>query len=469
MTVTPSTAPPSFGDRYTMVRPLATGGMAEIFLARQKALAGFEKDVVVKQLYQRYRADRRVVEMFLDEARIGAQLNHPNIVHVYDVGEHDGTPYIAMELIHGEELSTLCRRGLELGLFLPFQHAIDLMRQAAEGMGYFHAVRGIDGKRLDIVHRDISPSNLLVTRDGGLKIIDFGIARSRLSRATDDKAVPGKYNYMAPEQVRGERIDHRADIFSLGIVLYEITVGKRLFKGRPEEVMQKITRGKWKPPTFIRRDFPAPLEKVVVRALEMHADDRYQSAYELAADLEEVLRELKLKSGPMRVAQYLDDLEAAAGKDRRPELVTAGKAWLDDDHEDALDFNRSFGDVKNDSRSVPAVKSPTGRAAAEAWDDDADAPDTERPVVHKETESDRATTEKEPETPAPVPAAVSESPSTSSPSRSSPSPSASPSSHFARPSFGDGIVHRAASPMRWLVIGGIGVIVLIALIVALTR
>src|SRR5688500_16411890 len=271
----------TLSDRYRLLKPIATGGMAEIFLARQKALAGFEKDVVVKLLRDRYRGDARVLEMFLNEARIGAVLNHPNIVHVYDVGEHDKQPFIAMEYIHGEELSQLCRRGLELARFLPLEHAVDLVRQAAEALGYFHNKRDEHGHPLEIVHRDISPSNLIVTHDGVLKIIDFGIARASWADRRDpdglEKSVPGKYNYMSPEQVRGERVDHRSDIFSLGIVLYEITVGKRLFTGRPEEVMQKVTRGRIKPPTFIRRHFPPALERIVMRALEAHRDDRYAS------------------------------------------------------------------------------------------------------------------------------------------------------------------------------------------------
>jgi len=334
------------GDRYTLLRRIAAGGMAEIFVARQRALAGFEKDVVIKLLQEKYRHDARINEMFLDEARIGAALNHPNIVHVYDVGDFSGTPYIAMEYIHGEELSELCKRGLELGDFLPFSHAVDLVRQAAEGMGYFHAKRDERGEPLEIVHRDISPSNLLVTSDGGLKIIDFGIARARRSAASGGKLMPGKANYMAPEQARGEKTDHRADVYALGIVLYELTVGRRLFKGKPEEVIDKVKRGEVKPPTFVRREFPQALEAIVMRALEPHAGDRYQNAYELASDLQEFLHESQLKSGPFRIAQYLDDLNHRGGQDRRPELVVAGEAWVDDEGEDALDFGRQFKDVK---------------------------------------------------------------------------------------------------------------------------
>src|SRR5689334_16464384 len=158
MTRSAASDPTQLGGRYTLVRRLAVGGMAEIYLARQAAMAGFEKQVVIKRMRAGHAADPRVVEMFLDEARIGALLNHPNIVHVYDIDEHGGIPYIAMEHIVGEELNQLCRRGIAHASFLPIEHAVELVRQAAAGMGYFHA--------LDIVHLDISPSNLLVTRDG---------------------------------------------------------------------------------------------------------------------------------------------------------------------------------------------------------------------------------------------------------------------------------------------------------------
>src|SRR5262249_8342396 len=157
--------------------------------------------------------------------------------HVYDVDEHDGIPYIAMEYIVGEELNELCRRGIAHDRFLPLEHAVELMRQAAAGMGYFHAKRAADfgsgpdaGEPLEIVHLDISPSNLLVTQDGFLKIIDFGIARAKGLRQPSE-VLPGKLSYMSPEQAARQAIDHRSDVVSLGIVLYEITVGRRLFRG----------------------------------------------------------------------------------------------------------------------------------------------------------------------------------------------------------------------------------------------
>jgi tRNA A-37 threonylcarbamoyl transferase component Bud32 len=323
--ITADLDPTSFGGRYTLLRRLAIGGMAEIYLARQAAMAGFEKEVVIKRLRAELADDPRIVEMFLDEARIGALLNHPNIVHVYDVDEHDGIPYIAMEYIIGEELNELCRRGIAHDKFLPIEHAVELIRQAAAGMGYFHATRGAEGtllagQPLEIVHLDISPTNLLVTQDGNMKVIDFGIANAKGQRQRTD-VIPGKLGYMSPEQAGRKSVDHRSDIFSLGIVLYEITVGKRLFRGPAHEVVKRLVEAQVEPPTFARRSFPPALESIVMRTLERLPEDRYQSAYDLADDLEAFLRDERLHSGPVRIARYLDMLTQAGGGPRRPELA----------------------------------------------------------------------------------------------------------------------------------------------------
>ncbi len=356
--------PTPFGGRYTLLRRLAVGGMAEIYLARQAATAGFEKHVVIKRLRAELADDPRVVEMFLDEARIGAALNHPNIVHVYDVDEHDNIPYIAMEYIIGEELNELCRRGIGLGKFLPLEHAVELMRQASAGLGYFHAKRGAEGtsdadQPLEIVHLDISPSNLLVTQDGFLKVIDFGIASSR-GRAGRSDVLPGKLGYMSPEQAARKRVDHRSDIFSLGIVLYEITVGKRLFRGGAKDVVQRLIDAQVEPPTFARRNFPSALESIVMRALEKHPEDRYQSAYDLADDLETFLRDARMHSGPVRIARYLDALTAAAGGPRRQELVSESEIRGETDE---LDFDSEMFDGFAPSEGAP------GPEQAPEWED----------------------------------------------------------------------------------------------------
>jgi len=357
--------PTAFGGRYTLQRRLAVGGMAEIYLARQAAMAGFEKHVVIKRLRAELADDPRVTEMFLDEARIGAALNHPNIVHVYDVDEHDGIPYIAMEYIIGEELNELCRRSIAQDRFLPLEHAVELMRQASAGLGYFHAKRGNEGtadadQPLQIVHLDISPSNLLVTQDGFLKVIDFGIASSRGRSARGD-VLPGKLGYMSPEQAARKNVDHRSDIFSLGIVLYEITVGKRLFRGGAKDVVQRLIDAQVEPPTFARRGFPSALEAIVMRALEKHPEDRYQSAYDLADDLETFLRDARMHSGPVRIARYLDALTAAAGGPRRQELVS--ETELRGDAADELDFDNQMFDSYAPAEGAP------GPEQAREWED----------------------------------------------------------------------------------------------------
>jgi serine/threonine protein kinase len=363
--------PTAFGGRYTLLRRLAIGGMAEIYLARQAAMAGFEKQVVIKRLRAELADDPRIIEMFLDEARIGALLNHPNIVHVYDVDEHDGIPYIAMEYIVGEELNELCRRGLTNGRFLPLEHAVELIRQAATGMGYFHAKQGAEGSQLadqplEIVHLDISPSNLLVTQDGTMKVIDFGIARARGQRMRSE-VMPGKLSYMSPEQAARSSsssplVDHRSDIFSLGIVLYEITVGRRLFRGSANEVVQKLINAEVEPPTFFRRSFPPALESIVMRALEKHPADRYQSAYDLADDLETFLRDERLHSGPVRIARYLDMLTHAEGGQRRPELVSEAEVRRTDGSDD-LDFDSQVFDGYRAQEGSP------GPDQAPEWED----------------------------------------------------------------------------------------------------
>jgi serine/threonine protein kinase len=335
------------GDRYWPVRLLAVGGMAEIYLARQSGAgsgggelldASFDKELVIKRLKPALAADPAMVDMFLDEARVSALFHNPHVVQIFDVGEEDGVPYIVMEYIRGEELNELCRRGLSAGAFLPLEHAVELVRQAAMALGYVHALRDPDGRGLDVVHCDVSPTNLLVTEDGYLKVIDFGITRSRGQRRRNEHAVPGKLSYMSPEQARREPLDHRSDIFSLGVVLYEIALGRRLFKGPAQEVVKRLARCDVKPPTFVQREFPGMLESVIMRALEARAADRYASAYDMADELEEFLRESGLRSGPLRVARYLDELAVAVGGERRPELVSE----REEREEDALDFDRGL-------------------------------------------------------------------------------------------------------------------------------
>jgi serine/threonine protein kinase len=341
--------------RYTVVRHLASGGMAELFIAKQEAMGGFEKQVVLKLLQPRYAENPRVVAMFLDEARLAAKLNHPSIVHLYDVADEGGMKYIAMEYIHGETAADIVKRGLAVGNYLPLEHAVHIVRQTAAGLAYAHERREADGHVLRIVHRDVSPTNILVSFEGQTKIVDFGIARAQDELREESGTRPGKASYMSPEQVRGEPTDYRSDIFSLGILLYELTLCQRLYRGAPEVIMRKIVEEKVTPPTAINRDYPPTLELIVMRALEKRPEDRYQSAEAMSHDLEEFLEESGLRSGNRRVALYMQELfapdaplsEAGVAASRsfaepRPQASGAqlSNDGADDGHSEELDLDR---------------------------------------------------------------------------------------------------------------------------------
>jgi serine/threonine protein kinase len=325
--------------RYTVVRHLASGGMAELFIAKQEAMGGFEKSVVLKLLQPRYAENPRVVSMFLDEARLAAKLNHPSIVHLYDVADEGGMKYIAMEYIHGETAADIVKRGLAVNNYLPLEHAVHIVRQTAAGLAYAHERREADGHVLRIVHRDVSPTNILVSFEGQTKIVDFGIARAQDELREESGTRPGKASYMSPEQVRGEPADYRSDIFSLGIILYELTLCQRLYRGAPEVMMRKIVEEKVTPPTAINRDYPPPLELIVMRALEKRPEDRYQSAEEMSHDLEEFLEESGLRSGNRRMSLYMQELFA-------PDAATSDAG---------VATSRSFAEARPQTPGLPAA------------------------------------------------------------------------------------------------------------------
>ena len=334
--------------RYTVVKHLASGGMAELYVARQQAVGGFEKQLVLKLLQGRYADHPRVVEMFLDEARLAAKLNHPSIVHVYDVAEEDGVKFIAMEYIHGETLIDIIRRGVSVSNYLPLEHGVHIVSQAAAGLAYAHARFDPDGVPLRIVHRDVSPSNILVSYEGQTKIVDFGIARIQDQIREESGMRPGKASYMSPEQVAGEGADHRSDIFSLGIILYEISLGQRLWRGPADEVMKRIVEDRIAPPTSVKRDYPPALELIVMKALEKRPADRYQSAEEMRNDLEEFVDESGFRTGPRRMALYLKQLFAPSAPLTDEGIAQARQLGDSDsgprpivaDHSEELSFDR---------------------------------------------------------------------------------------------------------------------------------
>jgi serine/threonine protein kinase len=359
--------------RYTILRHLASGGMAELYIARQESVGGFEKELVVKILQPRYAENRRVVQMFLDEARLAARLNHPSIVHVYDVVDEGGRKFIAMEYIHGETIADIVTRGLQLDNYLPIEHAVHVIRQAAAGLAYAHERPDIDGRVLRVVHRDVSPTNILVSYEGQTKIVDFGIARAQDELREESGVRPGKASYMSPEQVRGGEVDYRSDIFSLGIILYELTLCQRLYRGPADQVMRRIVEQKVAPPTAVRRDYPPALELVVMRALEKRPEDRYQSAEEMRHDLEEFLDDHSLRTGTRRVGLYLQELfrgaegpasraDSRLGEGARGTPAAQPLAVVVEDNSEELDFDRR-APLAMKVEVAPEPKPPAGRAA----------------------------------------------------------------------------------------------------------
>jgi hypothetical protein len=290
---------------YELVEYLAAGGMADLYLARSPRREG---PVVLKTIQQKYIEHTRVVQMFVDEGRIAKALDHPNIVRIYDVGADRGQYYIVMEFIAGRDLLAIARRGIEAGRFLPMHIAVAIVAQVAHGLAYAHEKHDDHGLSLQVVHCDISPGNVVVSFGGTAKIVDFGIARAAIQLRAEDHTVVGKYNYMAPEQIRGEPLDARADLFSLGVILYELTVGRRLFRGAVEDVKARVLSGDIIPPREIDPELPEALERIILRALALDPDNRYASARDMRADLRALLVADGRPAGKREIAEYLRDV-----------------------------------------------------------------------------------------------------------------------------------------------------------------
>jgi serine/threonine-protein kinase len=292
--------------RYTLIKKLATGGMAEIWLARQRGLADFKRFVVVKKILSHLAAQDTFVRMFLDEARMSAQLNHPNIVQVYDLGKEGDSYFIAMEFINGENLASIAWRGKKRNKPIPVQFCARILADACKGLHYAHHLRSSDGSPLNIVHRDISPQNLLVTYEGETKVVDFGIAKAASrSEATKTGMLKGKFSYMSPEQCLGSHVDMRSDVFALGIVLYELTTGTRLFKHESElMILEMITKRDVVPPREVNPEIPPALDDIIMRALRKDLDERFQSAQEMQLALEDYLRDCGRPCSNADLAHY---------------------------------------------------------------------------------------------------------------------------------------------------------------------
>ncbi len=293
--------------RYELVRRLAIGGMAELYLARVTGIDGFSKLLVLKRILPHLARESDFIRMFVREARIAATLHHANIVQVFDIGKVDETYFFTMEYVLGIDVRRLLLDAVEAKTPVPLEHAISIIIAVAAGLHYAHEQRGDDGKELGIVHRDVSPSNILVGFDGVTKILDFGIATiTRDRNATRPGSIKGKVSYMSPEQAGGEDLDRRADVFAIGILLYELTTNSYLFSGPSDlDVMRNVVEGRIKPPSFRVPGYPPELERIVMRALERNREARYPTAAQLQIELEQFAFSQRLEMSPRRLAEYV--------------------------------------------------------------------------------------------------------------------------------------------------------------------
>ena len=311
--------------QYVLQRQLAVGGMAEIWLATTQGPAGFQKDVVIKRILPQFANDATFVEMFLDEARLAASLSHPHIVSIFNLGQDGDSYFIAMEFIEGYDLSRLIVRAKTRGLSIPAHIAVRIVADACAGLDYAHNFVDREGNRVGLVHRDISPHNLLISRNGVVKLVDFGVAKAASSvHKTQTGMVKGKLAYLSPEQIHAKVLDGRSDIFAMGIVLYELLTGERPFGGESELLaISAILNEPHQPMSNFRADLPAGLDAIVARALAKQAQDRFQSAAELERALELWLKEQQQLVTQRDLADFLTGLFS-----ERPAAPTGGGPTL---------------------------------------------------------------------------------------------------------------------------------------------
>jgi hypothetical protein len=376
----------TFG-KYTLLAPLATGGMGELFLAQMRGAAGFEKLVVIKRILPQLCHQPEFVEMFVNEARMAAQISHPNVCQIYELGKVDDRLYMALEFIEGVPLADLMVAGLDdLELCDP-RLLIPLLSQVAEGLHHAHVLRGPDGSDLGLIHRDVNPKNILVTSAGSAKLLDFGVAKAMAGDAqTRSGTLKGTYAYMSPEQLRSQPLDGRSDVFSLGVVAWEALVGRRLFKRKSElKTWQAITAEPVPRVDKYRKDLPPELVDVVSIALRRQVRERYDSARQFGIALVGAIDSLGPPRSSLAIAERVERAFASQLAVQRERIAAAHRTLsprpsmhaVDDWADDSAVATRVAG-ARRSARSVDRTPAPDGAglaASAHAFDlGDAEAP-----------------------------------------------------------------------------------------------
>ncbi|WP_426753128.1 protein kinase domain-containing protein [Myxococcus sp. Y35] len=360
---------PTLFGKYLLLERINVGGMAEVFIAKAFGVEGFERILAIKKILPTMAEDEEFITMFIDEARISVQLNHANIVHINELGKHDDTYFIAMEYVAGRDVRTMLERYRRRKEIMPTAQAVFIASKICDGLDYAHRKKDARGQDLHIIHRDVSPQNVLISYEGEVKVIDFGIAKAaNRSQKTQAGILKGKFGYMSPEQVRGMPIDRRSDIFAVGVLLYEMLTGEKLFVGESDfSTLEKVRNADVPLPSEFNPSIPPGLEKVVLKALTREPEDRYQWASDMAEDLMrfllagDAIYSAKHLSAYMKEAFAEDMLREAEKMERyagieRPDQIEASGITV------APGFNRQAA-RRAPPPSVVVTGTPAGRAS----------------------------------------------------------------------------------------------------------
>jgi len=328
-------APSEFGQ-YTLLERIAVGGMAEVWKARMKGVEGFQKTVAIKKILSHLTDSSDFVTMFIDEAKLAAQLNHNNIIHIYDLGKIDDAYFIAMEYVEGKDLRTILNTARQKERSIPLGLALVVASALAAALDHAHRKKDFEGHELGLVHRDVSPQNVLISYEGDIKLCDFGIVKAVTKASkTQMGALKGKLQYMSPEQAWGRPVDARSDIFSLGSLLFEMLTGRRLFSGESEmSVLDAVREGRVQAPRDLDPRLPLEVNALVLKALARDPADRFQSAADMQREIDSSLSSLKPRPTAHELAGFMQELfgpgaraaEAATAATAPPAMAAKGAA-----------------------------------------------------------------------------------------------------------------------------------------------
>jgi serine/threonine protein kinase len=360
-----------------LLRRLAVGGMAEVYVAKTKGIGGFEKLVAIKVIHPRFSEDEHFVQMLVEEAKISVQLNHVNIAQTFDLGCIDETYYIAMEYIEGADAFRVEKRSREKKVALPLDICAYIAAEVLHGLSYAHRKHGADGKPLGIVHRDISPQNVLISHAGEVKLVDFGIAKAAVrSGQTEVGVIKGKYYYMSPEQAWGDPVDQRTDVFATGLLLHELLTGQMVYQEENvPALLDRVRKADIPSPRLKRKDVPEALEVILAKALEKEANDRYASAHAFAQELTKFIYQANPSFTAQRLVQLMAVLfpeearrhsEALAQSSDQQDIVSMSREEFAPSAEDSkiLDLNaarRALTQEAKPQAPAPAKAAPLGR------------------------------------------------------------------------------------------------------------